>query len=162
MSTLYYDAFESPIGLLTAVVNATGALTHILFPNHVHATKGREHWQHAPMAVAQPRSQILEYLQGQRTEFELTLAPHGSPFQLQVWHALTQIPFGQTWSYAQLARHLDRPKACRAVGAANGRNPLPIVLPCHRVIGSNGTLTGFAGGLAIKAALLQLEGQPKR
>lgn len=157
MTALYYDVFDSPIGQLTAAVNTTGALSHILFPTNHRENKGREHWRHEPTAVVQPRRQILEYLHGQRTQFELPLAPVGSEFQLQVWHGLAQIPFGQTWSYAQLARYLGRPNACRAVGAANGRNPLPIVLPCHRVIGSNGTLTGFAGGLPIKAALLQLE-----
>lgn len=90
--------------------------------------------------------------------FSLPLRPQGTPFQCAVWHALAHISFGQTWSYAQLAAHIGRPSASRAVGAANARNPLPIVLPCHRVIGSNGALTGFNGGLHIKRSLLYLEG----
>ncbi|MEG1679633.1 MAG: methylated-DNA--[protein]-cysteine S-methyltransferase, partial [Stenotrophomonas sp.] len=90
--------------------------------------KGREHWQRDPDAVAEPRRQLLEYLRGERHEFQLELAPVGTEFQLQVWHTLAQIPFGATWSYRQLAERIGRPTATRAVGAANGRNPLPIVL----------------------------------
>src|SRR5690606_25356218 len=100
---------------------------------------------------------LLQFLHGERTGFDLPLAPRGTPFQLRVWHALAGIPFGSTWSYLQLATHLGQPTATRAVGAANGRNPLPIVLPCHRVIGRDGSLTGFGGGLKVKEALLRLE-----
>jgi methylated-DNA-[protein]-cysteine S-methyltransferase len=101
--------------------------------------------------------QLGEYFAGARTQFELALEPHGSAFQKTVWRALTEIPFGQTRSYLDLAKTIGSPKASRAVGAANGKNPLSIVIPCHRVIGTDGTLTGFAGGLATKAALLALE-----
>ena len=154
--TLYYDRFDSPIGPLTVAADARG-LRHILFAENRHDAKGREHWRHDPAAVAEPRRQLLQYLHGQRRHFQLPLAPAGTAFQLQVWQALAEIPFGATWSYRQLAQRIGRPTATRAVGAANGRNPLPIVLPCHRVIGANGALTGFGGGLPTKAALLRLE-----
>ena len=101
--------------------------------------------------------QLREYFAGQRREFSLPLAPQGTAFQQQVWQALQRIPHGHTWSYAELARHIGRPKAMRAVGAANGRNPIPILIPCHRVIGADGSLVGFGGGLPTKVALLRLE-----
>lgn len=158
MSTLYYDRFDSPIGPLTIAADALG-LRHVLFASHCRPAAGQALWQHAPDAavLAEPRRQLLQYLHGQRQHFDLPLAPVGTAFQRSVWAALARIPFGQTWSYRQLASHIGRPTAMRAVGAANGRNPLPIILPCHRVIGSNGQLTGFAGGLLVKQALLQLE-----
>lgn len=101
--------------------------------------------------------QLAEYFAGRRTRFELPLAATGTPFQRAVWDALREIPYGQTWSYADVAQHIGRPRAVRAVGAANGRNPLPIVVPCHRVVGANGTLTGYGGGLHNKRILLDLE-----
>ena len=103
-------------------------------------------------------SQLAEYFHGTRHHFQLPLAPRGTEFQLAVWRALADIPFGETRSYGDIAQAIGRPRAVRAVGAANGRNPLPIVVPCHRVIGSDGSLTGFAGGLAAKTSLLALEG----
>ncbi|KRG63056.1 cysteine methyltransferase [Stenotrophomonas humi] len=155
--TLYYDRFDTPIGPLTVAVDENG-VRHILFAENRHDAKGREQWQRDPEAVAEPRRQLLEYLQGKRRQFDLILAPAGTDFQLDVWQMLAQIPFGATWSYRELAERIGKPTATRAVGAANGRNPLPIVLPCHRVIGNNGALTGFGGGLPTKAALLRLEG----
>lgn len=157
MSPVYFDRFDSPIGPLTVAADEQG-VRHILFAENRHDARDRERWQRDPDAVAEPRRQLLQYLHGQRRQFELALAPVGTDFQLQVWHTLAQIPFGATWSYRQLAERIGRPAAARAVGAANGRNPLPIVLPCHRVIGNNGALTGFGGGLPTKAALLRLEG----
>lgn len=154
--TLYYDRFDTPIGELTVAGDGHG-ISHILFPRNRHDAKGREQWQHGPQMVRDAREQLLQYLHGERSSFELPLSPRGTPFQLRVWHALAGIPFGQTWSYLELATHLGQPTATRAVGAANGRNPLPIVLPCHRVIGRDGSLTGFGGGLETKAALLCLE-----
>jgi methylated-DNA-[protein]-cysteine S-methyltransferase len=103
-------------------------------------------------------SQLREYFAGRRQRFDLPLAAQGTPFQQAVWQALAAIPWGALRSYADIARAIDKPSAVRAVGAANGRNPLPIVVPCHRVIGSNGALTGFAGGLETKRQLLELEG----
>ena len=157
--TIYYDRFDSPIGPLTVAADDNG-VRHILFAENRHDAKGREQWQRNPDAVAEPRRQLLEYLQGKRRRFDLILAPAGTDFQLDVWQMLAQIPFGATWSYKELAERLGKPTATRAVGAANGRNPLPIVLPCHRVIGNNGALTGFGGGLPTKVALLKLEGVP--
>ena len=108
--------------------------------------------------LADAREQIEEYLFGKRERFDLPVAPEGTPFQQRVWEALRQIPYGQTRSYADIAVAAGDPKATRAVGTANGRNPLPLVVPCHRVIHSDGTLGGFSGGLAIKHYLLKLEG----
>lgn len=101
--------------------------------------------------------QLDEYFDGKRQDFDLPLRPAGTEFQRQVWQALQQIPFGETWSYGELAKHVGTPNAYRAVGAANGINPIPVIIPCHRVIGSNGKLTGFGGGLEAKAFLLNLE-----
>jgi methylated-DNA-[protein]-cysteine S-methyltransferase len=102
-------------------------------------------------------AQLVAYFAGELRRFDLPLAPEGTPFQREVWSSLTAIPYGETVSYGELARRLGRPAASRAVGAANGQNPIPIVIPCHRVIGANGSLTGFGGGLAIKRRLLDLE-----
>jgi len=156
--SIYFDCFASPIGLLTVAADASG-LRHILFASEQHqAIQGREHWQANASFLTNARIQLLEYLHGQRQQFDLPLAPKGTVFQLNVWQALADIPFGTTWSYRQLAQYIGRPSAARAVGAANGRNPLPIVLPCHRVIGQDGSLTGFSAGLELKVTLLQLEG----
>ncbi|KHL57491.1 methylated-DNA--[protein]-cysteine S-methyltransferase [Xanthomonas cannabis] len=163
MSAVRYDTFPSPIGALTVAADHAG-VRHILFAQNRYDAAGRARWVHDPEAalVREAREQLLDYLHGGRRRFDLPLAPAGTPFQLEVWHTLAQIPFGQTWSYVQLAQAVGRPAASRAVGAANGRNPLPIVLPCHRVIGANGALTGFGGGLPTKQALLQLEGWSSR
>lgn len=109
-------------------------------------------------ALVAATAQLGEYFAGTRRTFELPLAPRGTPFQQAVWEQLRRVPFGETTSYGALARALGRPRANRAVGAANGANPLPIVLPCHRVVGADGTLTGFGGGLPIKRQLLIHEG----
>ncbi|MDQ6661219.1 MAG: methylated-DNA--[protein]-cysteine S-methyltransferase [Chloroflexota bacterium] len=128
-----------------------------------------KHWidQHIPgahmienqAALEMYQEQVLEYLHGQRKAFTFPLDLRGTAFQIAVWEALTRIPYGETRSYSDIAITLQRPKAVRAVGAANGSNPIPIVVPCHRVIGKNGFLTGFRGGLDIKEELLGLEGQ---
>jgi len=106
--------------------------------------------------------QLKEYFAGRRTDFDLPLAPQGTGFQKSVWRQLCDIPYGETISYGELARRVGNPKASRAVGAANGSNPLPIVIPCHRVIGSSGKLTGFGGGLPVKEALLALESKQRK
>lgn len=152
-----FDAFDTPIGILTIAADDSG-LRHILFASNDHSVVVREHWQRDVGALREPREQLLAYFHGQRRTFELQIAPHGTPFQMQVWHTLALIPFGATWSYAQLAARVGNAKAMRAVGAANGRNPLPIVLPCHRVIGADGRLIGFGGGLPNKRWLLEHEG----
>lgn len=107
--------------------------------------------------MAEAARQLNEYLEGQREAFDLPLSPEGTQFQRDVWKALQQIPYGQTCSYRDIAENIENPKACRAVGMANNRNPIPIIIPCHRVIGTNGKLVGYGGGLEIKEYLLQLE-----
>jgi methylated-DNA-[protein]-cysteine S-methyltransferase len=108
--------------------------------------------------LRQAARELEEYFAGRRREFSVPVAPEGTEFQLAVWAGLTRIPYGATWSYAQLAQAIGRPQAVRAVGAANGANPIGIIIPCHRVIGSDGSLTGFGGGLPLKRRLLELEG----
>jgi methylated-DNA-[protein]-cysteine S-methyltransferase len=103
-------------------------------------------------------TQLNEYFKGSRTSFNLPLEPSGTAFQLKAWKALSKIPYGEVWSYGEQARSLKAPKASRAVGGANGKNPIPIIIPCHRVIGSTGKLTGYSGGMKMKIALLKLEG----
>jgi len=158
---MWFDAFDTRIGTLTVAADAAG-LRYILFPSNKHDAPDRAAWKRDANALREPREQLLAYFAGERTAFDLHLAPQGTPFQLKVWRTLALIPFGATWSYRDLAERIDSPKATRAVGAANGRNPLPIVLPCHRVIGADGSLTGFGGGLPVKRFLLELEsiGQP--
>jgi len=114
-------------------------------------------WHHDPNLDCAATRQLGDYFEGKRQDFDLPLALEGTPFQKKVWLALADIPYGETISYAELARRIGSPKAVRAVGSANGQNPIPIVLPCHRVIGSDGKLRGYAGGLDMKARLLRLE-----
>jgi methylated-DNA-[protein]-cysteine S-methyltransferase len=152
----------SPVGPLTLVASDQGLVAVLLpgdSPDRVRLAPLREEPSH-PILLAAER-QLGEYFAGARTEFCLLLDPRGTPFQRQVWKALEAIPYGETTHYGALAALLGNPQATRAVGAANGRNPLPIVVPCHRVIGASGKLTGFAGGLPMKAFLLHLEQQHK-
>ncbi len=119
-------------------------------------------WVARPTGVLDEAArQLREYFSGDRLEFDLPLAPEGTPFQKTVWNRLTEIPYGETISYGELAKRVGNPKASRAVGAANGQNPLPIVVPCHRVIGANGKMTGFGGGIPVKEALLELEARQR-
>lgn len=153
-----YTTMPSPVGKLTLVASDKGLMA-ILWendkPNRVLLSNLKEDNQH-PILLEVER-QLQEYFAGKRRTFTLSLDFNGTDFQKKVWQALLQIPFGETRSYAQIAQAVGNPKAVRAVGAANGKNPISIIAPCHRVIGSNGTLTGFAGGLEIKAYLLSLE-----
>lgn len=151
MNILYFD---SPIGTLRLVSNGSH-ITAIEFDGHHGEDDGQEVRDAALSACAE---QLTDYFAARRRSFELPLAAHGTPFQQSVWSALARIPYGELRSYRDIAQAIGNPAAVRAVGAANGRNPLPIVVPCHRVIGSNGTLTGFAAGLAAKSYLLRLEG----
>jgi methylated-DNA-[protein]-cysteine S-methyltransferase len=143
----------SPVGPLRLTAG-NGALTEIAFLGHAEAERGDLDTDPVLRAAAE---QLGEYFAGDRTTFDLPLAPIGTPFQQAVWHVLREIPYGQTWSYADVALRIGKPTAVRAVGAANGRNPIPIVVPCHRVVGANGTLTGYGGGLENKQTLLGLE-----
>ena len=148
---------DSPVGPLMLAAD-DHALRHIEFRDNCHPADRRD-WHGGDNEVLQAAQQQLgEYFTGNRRQFDLPLAPHGTDFQCTVWRALAEIPYGSTISYAQLAQRLGNPNGTRAVGAANGRNPLPIVLPCHRVIGADGGLTGFGGGLPTKQFLLRLEG----
>jgi methylated-DNA-[protein]-cysteine S-methyltransferase len=154
---MFYRYHDSPIGRLLLSGEASG-LQQVQMdidgkPWHI-----GEHWRSAADELDTVCQQLDEYFAGRRQRFELTLAPQGTEFQQAVWHALQTIPFGQTSSYSALATQIERPKAMRAVGAANGANPIAIIIPCHRVIGRNGSLTGYAGGLPRKALLLKLEG----
>ncbi|HET6806770.1 MAG TPA: methylated-DNA--[protein]-cysteine S-methyltransferase [Frateuria sp.] len=156
MSPVWYDNLPTPIGRLRLVADEHG-LREIWFETGRHRREPAASWVHAPPALAFARVQLEEYFAGTRQVFELPLHPRGTPFQLAVWRELARIPYGATVSYGELARRIGQPTAVRAVGAANGRNPLPIVLPCHRVIGANGSLTGFGGGLPTKRFLLAME-----
>lgn len=152
-----YCHLDSPVGRLLLAGDEAG-LRLISFPGGSKARQPKPDWSESPDHFTQACRQLSEYFAGTRRQFDLELAPHGTRFQLEVLRALQQIPYGKTASYADIAQKIGRPRAVRAVGAANGRNPLPIIIPCHRVIGANGQLTGFGGGLSVKAALLRLEG----
>lgn len=159
---LCFKKTESPVGTLTLVAGDAG-LVAILWPDDdprrvplEAPVEGKDH-----PVLAETERQLAAYFTGALTRFTVPLDFRGTGFQREVWRALLTIPFGETRSYAQIARQIGRPAAVRAVGAANGRNPISIVAPCHRVIGSNGALTGFAGGLAAKRLLLDLESAPR-
>ncbi|MFN3236956.1 MAG: methylated-DNA--[protein]-cysteine S-methyltransferase [Pseudomonadales bacterium] len=153
---MFYTFLQSPIGPLLLAGSET-ALEFIGFPEGKGKIEPGPEWIKTEDVFKSAIGQLTEYFAGDRQVFDLALAPSGTAFQLEVLQALQHIPFGQTCSYGDIASTIKRPKAVRAVGAANGRNPLPIVIPCHRVIGSNGSLTGFGGGLSAKAWLLQHE-----
>lgn len=145
--------FDTPLGQM-ALAEEDGALIRLYLPGSgIPRILPRE----TPLLLKAQR-QLLEYLQKERQTFDLPLAPQGTPFQRAVWEELRRIPYGATCTYGDIAARIGRPKAVRAVGQANHCNPLPIFIPCHRVIGKNGALTGYAGGLALKQALLELEG----
>jgi len=163
--THYTTTAESPCGPLLCVVDEAGAVVRIEFVKGREAQRITERMRAAGAEIvedasrtAEVRRQLAEYFAGERREFDLTLAPEGTPFERSVWTELAKIPFGETRTYGEIARALGRPDAARAVGRANGANPIPIVVPCHRVIGADGSLTGFGGGLDVKARLLELEG----
>lgn len=160
-----FARFASPVGELVLTASDTG-LTGIYFPTSRHgpAPIERADWVEddgrgpASAILARARRQLEEYFAGKRTTFDVPLEPTGTPFEQRVWEALRAIPYGTTTSYGVLARQLGDPHATRAVGAANGRNPIPIIVPCHRVVGARGELTGFGGGIDRKRWLLEHEG----
>lgn len=160
--TYKFKTMPSPVGALTLVASDAGLIA-ILWendrPGRVKLGAMEEAPDH-PLLIEAGR-QIQEYFAGERTSFSVPLDFRGTDFQKSVWAALLTIPFGETRSYGEIARQIGRPSASRAVGAANGRNPISIIAPCHRVIGTNGALTGFAGGLAAKEALLGMERRVK-
>lgn len=153
---MYYCYLDTPIGELL-LAGDIDALRVIGFPEGPMRRDPEPEWIFSEKYFADARKQLAEYFDGKRTRFDLELAPSGTDFQLQVLDELQRIPYGETATYADIADRIGRPKAVRAVGAANGHNPLPIVIPCHRVIGSDGKMTGFGGGIPTKKALLRLE-----
>jgi methylated-DNA-[protein]-cysteine S-methyltransferase len=165
MTTYYTTTVESPCGPLFCVVSEDGAVIRIEFENGRESQKVTRKLEDQGIRIvedaertAEVRRQLEEYFAGERETFDLTLAPQGTAFEKSVWSELSRIPYGETRSYAEIARAIGRPGAARAVGRANGANPIPIVVPCHRVIGANGSLTGFGGGLPVKSLLLEIEG----
>lgn len=155
---MYYCYLDSAIGELL-LAGDDDALTMIGFPEGAMRREPEGDWIHDDKPFADAIRQLNEYFAGERHEFDLPLRLDGTEFQLLVLEELRRIPYGETTSYGAVAKRIGRPKAVRAVGAANGRNPIPIIVPCHRVIGSSGDLTGFGGGLDTKRALLRLEAE---
>ena len=153
----YYTYFDTPVGKLMLAGCDDHGLRYIAFQCGKGAMAPRPDWRQSATPFRAVERQLREYFQGKRTAFDLKLHPKGTPFQKAVWKALAAIPYGETRSYGEIAKAVGRPAAVRAVGLANGRNPLPIVVPCHRVIGANGRLVGYGGGLPVKQALLDRE-----
>lgn len=147
-----YTYLDSPLGELVLAGDDDG----LAIVDWEHTTPGPD-WEHVPDAFPEARAQLTAYFAGTLRDFDLALAPRGSRFQRAVWTALTHIPYGETTTYGAIATEVGMLNGARAVGAANGQNPLPIIVPCHRVIGANGSLTGYGGGLPIKRFLLELE-----
>ncbi|PXY03034.1 cysteine methyltransferase [Marinifilum breve] len=154
---LYFDIISSPIGQLLLLASDKG-LKKILFEEQIDLENISDDWQQDSSKLEQVQTQLKEYFEKKRTSFSLDLDPEGTVFQKQIWKELEEIPFGEIRSYLDIANSIEKPNACRAIGMANSKNPIPIIIPCHRVIGKNGKLTGYAGGLDIKAKLLQIEG----
>jgi methylated-DNA-[protein]-cysteine S-methyltransferase len=157
--TTRYSLYDGPEGPLLLAIDADGSLVRLHFA-HTGDAVGAD-WVRDDRALTEVHRQLDEYFNGTRTEFDLPVRLEGTPFQVEVWEQLRAIPYGDTISYGELARRVRRPEAARAVGSANGQNPVAIVVPCHRVIGADGSLTGFGGGLEWKRHLLTLE-RPQR
>jgi methylated-DNA-[protein]-cysteine S-methyltransferase len=154
-----YRRLESPLGRLLVVGDEKG-LRFLEFEKGERAFPPRKEWRRDDgfLLFRDVEEQLQGYFSGRRRRFRLELAPEGTPFQRRVWEELVRIPYGETLTYTELARRAGRPSAIRAAGAANGRNPISIVIPCHRVLGKDGSLTGYGGGLSRKETLLELEG----
>ncbi|OBB33814.1 cysteine methyltransferase [Mycolicibacterium peregrinum] len=155
MTTLHYRTMDSPVGLLT-LAGRDGRLMHLRMVDQTYEPS-REGWERDDAAFPDAVDQLTAYFGGDLTEFDLELDMVGTQFQRRVWEALQTIPYGETCSYGEIARQIGSPGGSRAVGLANGHNPIGIIVPCHRVIGANGSLTGYGGGLDRKRALLELE-----
>lgn len=153
---MYFRYHESPTGELLLAGDESG-LQMLYMDSERHGYPNAD-WQPATRQFDEHCRQLDRYFEGRLQRFDLLLAPRGTPFQQEVWKALLEIPYGRTTSYSELAERIGNPKAVRAVGTANGANPISIIIPCHRVIGRDGSLTGYAGGLPRKALLLKLEG----
>ncbi|CAH0533772.1 Methylated-DNA--protein-cysteine methyltransferase [Vibrio stylophorae] len=153
---MFYDSMESPIGRIYLLADE-GGLKRLNLSLPGHPFNPASSWQHRPDAMTIYRTQLTEYFQHQREHFDCPMSPEGTIFQKQVWQVLKSIPYGETMSYGQIAALLGKPNAARAVGMANNVNPIPLMIPCHRVIGANGDLVGYRYGLEIKQKLLSLE-----
>ncbi len=155
----YYDFYDGRHGPMLLVASDEG-LTGVYFDGQKHHPQLEAEWRRdaSHAALRQAKRELAEYFAGERRRFETALAPEGTPFQLAVWKAISAVAFGRTITYGELARAAGCPGSARAAGAATGRNPIGIIVPCHRIVGSNGSLTGYAGGLGRKRALLALEG----
>ena len=156
VSVVFYTTIESPVGPLLLAGDAD-ALRLLSFESSKHAAPPQADWKEDRAPFAEVIRQLQAYFRGELREFDVPLALEGTDFQRRVWNALRGISYGETISYLQLAERIGNPKAVRAVGLANGSNPIPIIVPCHRVIGSDGSLTGFGGGISTKKKLLELE-----
>lgn len=156
-STVYFTTMPSPLGELLLTSDGTH-LTGVYMTPHRHGPERSGRWERDEARLADAVRELREYFAGTRTSFDVPCAAAGTPFQKQVWAALARIPFGQTVTYGDIARRIGNPNAVRAVGLANGRNPISIIVPCHRVIGSDGSLTGYGGGIKNKEWLLRHEG----
>lgn len=154
---LHYKTMKSPIGKITLVASDE-ALVALYCNDKLMPKKDLAKKNEAHKILNLAEQQLIEYFDGRRKTFELPLNPEGTVFQSKAWNALLNIPYGEIWSYGKQAKYLKAPNAQRAVGGANGRNPIPVIIPCHRVIGSTGKLTGFSGGMSMKVYLLKLEG----
>ena len=154
--TMFYHYHNTSIGELLLAGDGDH-LSLLGFPSGKMQRRHEDDWTGDGAPFVDTCFQLDAYFAGELKEFDIPLMPKGTPFQESVWRALTEIPYGETWSYGQLAANIGRPKASRAVGAANGVNPIPVIIPCHRVIGSSGKLTGFGGGIETKQFLLELE-----
>ena len=152
----FYTTIDSPVGPILLAGNDQG-LSEINFQAGTRPTAIAAGWEENAVPFAETITQLRAYFAGELQEFDLPLAATGTPFQITVWQELQAIPYGETISYGELARRIGKPQAARAVGLANGANPLPLVVPCHRVVGSDGRLTGYGAGLPIKEALLAHE-----
>jgi methylated-DNA-[protein]-cysteine S-methyltransferase len=151
-----YTTMDSPIGELLLVGDGE-TLSGLYMQDGRKPKRIAADWSESSVMFADVKRQLEEYFAGERTTFEVKLAPEGAPFEREVWHALEAIPYGETVSYGEIARRVGQPGAARAVGTANGRNPISVIVPCHRVIGADGSLTGYGGGLERKRLLLELE-----
>ena len=158
METLYYSQMNSPIGPLNLAVSSKGLVALEFDRNNFPPKKTKYGWEESAKAIKPFTRELEEYFAGKRREFTFPLDLRGTDFQVKCWRALLAIPYGETRSYADIARAVRKPQAFRAVGMANNRNPIAIVVPCHRVIASDGTLCGYGGGLDVKRKLLELEG----
>lgn len=160
MSSTYFTYIRSPLGQLL-ICGDGQFITGLFMPEHGGWLGPEASWRRSEAPFVAVRKQLAEYFDGRRQEFDVPLKLAGTPFQQRVWKELVRIPFGTTITYCELARRIGRPTASRAVGRANGRNPISIIIPCHRVVGADGTLTGYAGGIEKKRWLLDFESQSK-